>query len=674
MELKIILVALGLLLLIAGLFITFFKPKRDKALPTLKLADDPVPEATAVMDVIAVTSATDSPPPESSAAAGAVAESGSEVDVPPADAAEFAELSKPTEFSFEEETLSDLVVEPASDDSGNGLAAMMPKPEDLSVDTGETPALASVFNGQGDVEELELEEVEEAEDFSEDIASLEDESLEGTLDEDEIAAALSQDLPVEYIEDENIDLPIGEMIGEIPAESGDEFLFPGGRTEQESSALEELDIEEISATATEPAISPPPTSAADMLSDAIGKEMGEMFAEDEEKTGEELDQKLELLPGTELLEEEIELEDILGKSAEQLEAELGDELEIDLEQDIEEDVDLDIKPAAAPAPPPVKPTVAGIAKTPPSTAVPPGKAAEPPARPVREQPVQPSVATRPPTDSWEKQFAELEQVIEEEQERSDDKIEREITSEVESLLKEVLPTSKLKPPVSVSRPSSAAPTPTRPLAGAKQPPASTKPQPGAPAKQLSAMPSSQFLPGSKQPAKASPKPAAAGTGKQPAQPKPAPGKPAVPPPARAIPIRTKAEDLISEAEGMDDWFDDLVAEVDFEPAAPQPEPAAPAPTIAPVAASAASTDEHDRKVARAQRIARTIVTDIKNYNADLLAEGIKTKRIRAVLNSDIDKGKKLYRERVTADIDPSGKYFEDAVIQILAGGNAALMG
>ncbi|MBN1879626.1 hypothetical protein JW823_05905 [bacterium] len=77
---------------------------------------------------------------------------------------------------------------------------------------------------------------------------------------------------------------------------------------------------------------------------------------------------------------------------------------------------------------------------------------------------------------------------------------------------------------------------------------------------------------------------------------------------------------------------------------------------------------------KAKRIARVIVNDIRNYNPDNLAEGIRIGSIMKTLGKEVERGRLLYIKRVPADIAKETNYYRDALVKILADGQPELLG
>jgi hypothetical protein len=100
-------------------------------------------------------------------------------------------------------------------------------------------------------------------------------------------------------------------------------------------------------------------------------------------------------------------------------------------------------------------------------------------------------------------------------------------------------------------------------------------------------------------------------------------------------------------------------------AAPAPPPAAPARAIAPEEQKA-----HDD----AKRFARLVVSEIKLYNEAKVTEGRKTKDIYERLKEDIERGRQMYHDRVSAAVRETSDYFQDELVRILAGGDPGALG
>ncbi len=101
------------------------------------------------------------------------------------------------------------------------------------------------------------------------------------------------------------------------------------------------------------------------------------------------------------------------------------------------------------------------------------------------------------------------------------------------------------------------------------------------------------------------------------------------------------------------------------PAPPSTPPAAPARVVAPEDQKA-----HDD----AKRFARLVVSEIKLYNEAKVTEGRKTKDIYERLKDDIERGRQMYHDRVSAPVRDVSDYFQDELVRILAGGDPSALG
>jgi hypothetical protein len=106
------------------------------------------------------------------------------------------------------------------------------------------------------------------------------------------------------------------------------------------------------------------------------------------------------------------------------------------------------------------------------------------------------------------------------------------------------------------------------------------------------------------------------------------------------------------------------------PAAP-PRPAAPRPAAAPARALSA---EDQKAHEEAKRFARLVVSEIKLYNESKVSEGRRNKDLYERLKEDIERGRQMYQDRVSAPVRDNTNYFYDELVRILAGGDASALG
>jgi hypothetical protein len=108
---------------------------------------------------------------------------------------------------------------------------------------------------------------------------------------------------------------------------------------------------------------------------------------------------------------------------------------------------------------------------------------------------------------------------------------------------------------------------------------------------------------------------------------------------------------------------------------PAPEPVAPAPPPAPTASFASAVpDEEERAHNDARRFARLLVSEIKLYNEQKVAEGRRGGDLYDRLKEDIDRSRQMYEKRVTPSVSAKFDYFYDELVGTLAEGNAEKLG
>jgi hypothetical protein len=84
--------------------------------------------------------------------------------------------------------------------------------------------------------------------------------------------------------------------------------------------------------------------------------------------------------------------------------------------------------------------------------------------------------------------------------------------------------------------------------------------------------------------------------------------------------------------------------------------------------------EESRRHDEARRFARLLVSEIKLYNEPKVEEGRRNKSIYSLLKEDIDRSKQIYEERIAADIRSKSDFFRQALVSILANGDASALG
>lgn len=119
--------------------------------------------------------------------------------------------------------------------------------------------------------------------------------------------------------------------------------------------------------------------------------------------------------------------------------------------------------------------------------------------------------------------------------------------------------------------------------------------------------------------------------------------------------------------------------------APQPVPAYFRPTVeppAPIAPPASSFaraqgttgDEEEKAHNDARRFARLLVSEIKLYNENKVAEGRRSGDLYDRLKEDIDRSRQMYEKRVTPSVAAKFDYFYDELVGTLAEGDPGKLG
>ena len=87
---------------------------------------------------------------------------------------------------------------------------------------------------------------------------------------------------------------------------------------------------------------------------------------------------------------------------------------------------------------------------------------------------------------------------------------------------------------------------------------------------------------------------------------------------------------------------------------------APAPPETPPLADPALADA----VAKAERLARIVVSDIVLYNQDRFAEAVRAGNVLAAFAADLDEGQGLLRERVEARVREHRDFLRDELLRV----------
>src|SRR5437867_785583 len=80
-----------------------------------------------------------------------------------------------------------------------------------------------------------------------------------------------------------------------------------------------------------------------------------------------------------------------------------------------------------------------------------------------------------------------------------------------------------------------------------------------------------------------------------------------------------------------------------------------------------------RRVARAWRYARLLVSEIKLYHEAAVVEGRRDRDLATRLGGEIAHARVLYEQRVPPDVRRRGDYFHDELVRTLADGDATML-
>ena len=78
------------------------------------------------------------------------------------------------------------------------------------------------------------------------------------------------------------------------------------------------------------------------------------------------------------------------------------------------------------------------------------------------------------------------------------------------------------------------------------------------------------------------------------------------------------------------------------------------------------------KILSAQRLARTIASDILLYNSEKVERGIKEDNLFELLESELNEGRELYRSRVSQELADTYRFLDRALVDILIVSQAEL--
>jgi hypothetical protein len=94
----------------------------------------------------------------------------------------------------------------------------------------------------------------------------------------------------------------------------------------------------------------------------------------------------------------------------------------------------------------------------------------------------------------------------------------------------------------------------------------------------------------------------------------------------------------------------------------------------PIAADSAGTATAGDEDSSARRYARLLVSEIKLYNEATVRTGREKRDLLSRLGPEIERARRLFEERVAPTVGARGAYFEQELVQILADGDATLLG
>ncbi|MFY9556620.1 MAG: hypothetical protein WAV20_24750 [Blastocatellia bacterium] len=104
------------------------------------------------------------------------------------------------------------------------------------------------------------------------------------------------------------------------------------------------------------------------------------------------------------------------------------------------------------------------------------------------------------------------------------------------------------------------------------------------------------------------------------------------------------------------------------------EPSASAPQTSSTAVASGPVSEEEKAHNDARRFARLLVSEIKLYNEQKVAEGRRSADLYDRLKEDIDRSRQMYEKRVTSDVAAKFDYFYDELVGTLAEGDPSKLG
>ena len=79
-----------------------------------------------------------------------------------------------------------------------------------------------------------------------------------------------------------------------------------------------------------------------------------------------------------------------------------------------------------------------------------------------------------------------------------------------------------------------------------------------------------------------------------------------------------------------------------------------------------------KQIRTAQRLARTIASDILLYNREKVEKGIKEDRLFKLLEAEIKEGQELYKSRISKEIIDTYNFLDRALVDVLIASQSQL--
>jgi hypothetical protein len=87
----------------------------------------------------------------------------------------------------------------------------------------------------------------------------------------------------------------------------------------------------------------------------------------------------------------------------------------------------------------------------------------------------------------------------------------------------------------------------------------------------------------------------------------------------------------------------------------------------------ALSQDQSQETRDAKFLARFLVANIKCFNSELVAEGVRIGRLYPLLKEEIDNARSIYDSNIPPATRDKHDYFQDELVRILANGNAELL-